>query len=123
VDRRRQSRGGRRAGDRPGYAPLVLVVDGEAGRRDVTETILARLRFAVAPVDSADRALDLMKALRPEIIVSPEADASRLREHTPRDKGGVPIPVVSVPRDSRDPDVLVEAIRRALRSAHPPASA
>jgi CheY-like chemotaxis protein len=115
ADRRRQPRGGRRASDRAGYAPLVLVVDGEFARRDVTETILARLRFAVAPVESAEKALSLMQAIRPELIVSPAHEAPRLRQIAPSDKNGNPIPIVSTPDDNRDPEILVAAIRAALR--------
>jgi CheY-like chemotaxis protein len=114
-DRRRHQRGGRRTTDRPGYAPLVMVVDGEFARRDVTETILARLHFAVAPVESADKALALMQAIRPELIVSPAHDAPRLRSVAPADRSGNPIPIVSTADDNRDPDILVDAIRSALR--------
>jgi hypothetical protein len=115
-DRRRKARGGRRFDDRQGFSPLVLVIDGEAGRRDVTEIILAKLHFAVAPVDTADRALALMSALRPEVIVSSEADAPRLRQGAPTGRKGHPVPVVAVGDHERDPDVLVERIRAALRA-------
>jgi hypothetical protein len=114
-DRRRQPRGGRRTGDRPGYTPLVLVIDGEATRRDITETILARLHFAVAPVESADKALSIMQAIRPEIIVSPASDTPRIKDAHPSDRNGSPIPIVSVADGDRNPDALVEAILAALR--------
>jgi hypothetical protein len=115
-DRRRQGRGGRRSEDPPGYAPLVLVIDGKVGRRDITEAILVRLRFAVAPVDSADKALALMETIRPEIIVSPEVDAPRLRRAALSNKAGAPIPVVAVEDGNRDPDVFIESIRVGLRA-------
>jgi len=115
-DRRRQPRGGRRAGDRPGYAPLVLVIDGEVARRDITEAILARLHFAVAPVETADKALALMQAIRPELIVSPEREAPRLRNAGPLDRNGTPIPIVAIADANRDPDAFIETIRAALRA-------
>jgi hypothetical protein len=116
-DRRRQRRGGRRSEDHPGYAPLVLVIDGKEGRRDITEAILMRLRFAVAPVESADKALALMETLRPEIIVSSEIDAPRLRRAALSNKAGVPIPIVAVEDEHRDPEAFIESIRVGLRAA------
>jgi hypothetical protein len=116
-DRRRQSRGGRRNGDRPGYTPLVLVIENETAKRDIAEAILARLRFAVVPVESADKALVLMQAIRPEIIVSPDADVPRLRASAPSDKHGRPIPIVPVPPGHREPDALIESILVALRAS------
>jgi CheY-like chemotaxis protein len=115
-DRRRAPRGGRRTDDREGYTPLVLVVDGEVARRDITEAVLARLRFAVAPVESAEKAIALMQAIRPEIIVSPQHEAERLRSASPSDRSGMPIPIVSVTDDDRDPEILIETIRTALRA-------
>jgi CheY-like chemotaxis protein len=114
-DRRRQPRGGRRAGDRPGYTPLVLVIDGETARRDITETILARLHFAVAPVESAEKALSILQAIRPEIIVSPASLMPRIQDAHPSDRNGTPIPIVSVTDGDRNPDALVNAILAALR--------
>ncbi|HTK29926.1 MAG TPA: hypothetical protein VL309_10260 [Vicinamibacterales bacterium] len=116
-DRRRQPRGGRRPDDRPGYTPLVLVIDGEVARRDITETILARLRFAVAPVDSADRAITVMRAILPELIVAPEADLPRLRDAAPVTRDGLPVPIIPFVPERPDQDQLIEAILAALRSA------
>ena len=78
-DRRQNARGGRRADDRDGYAPMVVVIDVDATRLDISEAILAKLRFAVAPFDSVDKALAAMRALRPEIIVAREDAAKELR--------------------------------------------
>src|SRR5205807_10617086 len=74
-DRRGRPRGGRRTTDQAGYSPLVLVVDRDAHGRDTCEAILAKLRFAVAPVESAEKALSLMAALRPDIVVVRESEA------------------------------------------------
>ena len=92
------------------------MVDGEVARRDATEAILARLHFAVAPVETADKALALMQAIRPELIVAPEYDAPRLRRVAPSDRNGNPIPIVTMSDDNRDPDLLIDAIRAALRA-------
>jgi len=106
-DRRSRARGGRRAGDQAGYSPLVLVVDRDVHGRDTCEAILAKLRFAVAPVESAEKALTLMAALKPDIVVVREQDAGLLR--------GIEAPLV-VMQPSQDPLALIEDIRRALRA-------
>ena len=106
-DRRTRSRGGRRATDQAGYSPLVLVVDRDAGGRDACEAILAKLRFAVAPVESAEKALSLMAALKPDIVVVRDSEAAILR--------GITAPLV-VMHEAQDPLALIEDIRRALRN-------
>jgi CheY-like chemotaxis protein len=108
-DRRHHSRGGRRPTDRPGCTPLVVVADEEPGSRTTCETILAKLNFAVAPVDSVAKALQVMTALRPEVVVAKVRDPELLQQQSMA-------PVVVVTDAMSDPDVLVEAIRRALRS-------
>lgn len=108
-DRRARARGGRRPDDRDGATPLVLVADEHADSRATSETILAKLKFAVAPVDSVAKALQVMPTLRPEVIVARVADPAPLRNHPET-------PLVIVTAEMSDPDILVEAIRRALRS-------
>jgi CheY-like chemotaxis protein len=108
LDRRNQSRGGRRPTDRRGATPLVVVADDEPGSRTTCETILAKLNFAVAPVDSVTRALEVMATLRPEVVVAKVRDAQLLQQQTLA-------PVVIVTEAMRDPNVLVDAIRKALR--------
>ena len=74
-DRRKHPRGGRRPGDRPGYFPLVMVIEPEAGRRDITEAILTKQCFAVVPLpdDSNELIEKIREALRARVIplVSP----------------------------------------------------
>jgi hypothetical protein len=108
ADRRKQPRGGRRPGDKAGYFPLVMVVERERGRRDLTETILMKLRFAVVPVESVEEALMVTRGVRPNVIVCPAHDAERIRD-------GLlyAIPVVPA-RD--EPDALIDDIRVALRA-------
>jgi CheY-like chemotaxis protein len=113
-DRRRQPRGGRRPTDRPGFSPLVLVVERDPHGRDTCEAILAKLRFAVAPVESVERALEVMAGLRPDVIVAREGDVSRLCGEMQLGPRAISAPVV-VTNENRDPEALVEDIRRALR--------
>lgn len=112
TNRRRQPRGGRRATDQPGFAPLVLVADEDADSRAMCEMILAKLRFAVAPVDSIDKALTVLTTLRPDVIVVHARDTLVIQ----RAAWPNGIPFVRVTDEMRDPDALVDAIRNAIRS-------
>lgn len=112
IDRRRQPRGGRRVEDKPGFAPLVLVAAENADSRTVCETILARLRFAVAPVDSVERARTVLSTLRPDVIVVYAHDPAAV----PRTGWPANVPFVALGDNVRDPDELVDAIRGAIRS-------
>ena len=112
ADRRGRSRGGRRPTDKRGATPLVVVADEEPGSRTTCETILAKLNFAVAPVESLPKALEVMAALRPEVVVAKVRDASLLKQQSLA-------PVVVVTEEMSDPDILVEAIRQALRRRRP----
>jgi len=107
-DRRGRSRGGRRPTDKPGATPLVVVADEEPGSRTTCETILAKLNFAVAPVESLPEALQVMATLRPEVVVAKVRDPEPLKQQSLA-------PVVVVTEEMSDPDILVEAIRQALR--------
>jgi CheY-like chemotaxis protein len=115
ADRRRSPRGGRRPDDRNGYTPLVLVADDDANSAARCEAILARLHFAVAPAKSADEAVRVMQALRPNIIVSHLRDEAPLRQGLAGDPLAAAIPVVNVTPATEDPEALVEEIRRALK--------
>jgi PleD family two-component response regulator len=115
-DRRRQSRGGRRPDDPDGFAPLVLVADDDAGSGARCEAILAALRFAVAPAHSADEALRVMHALRPNLVVSHLRDDEAFRLRLRSDATTAGVPVISVTRETESPEALVEEIRRVLRS-------
>jgi hypothetical protein len=113
-DRRSARRGGRRATDKPGYAPLVLLVDGDADSNARCEAILAKLHFAVAPTRSIEEAQRVMSALRPNLIVARVADAETLKQSMADD-----LPIVFLTDQMTDPEVLVEEIRRELRSRQP----
>jgi hypothetical protein len=111
ADRRSRSRGGRRAGDKAGFAPLVLLVDENAENGARCEAILCKLRFAVAPARTVHEAVKVMEALRPNLVVARVEDVARLKSATP---SGVPF--VALTDEHNDLDLMVEEIRRALRS-------
>jgi PleD family two-component response regulator len=113
TDRRRQSRGGRRTDDRPGFAPLVLVADEESQSLEMCEAILAKLHFAVAPVSSVEKAVAIIDTLRPDVIVAHAKDVMPLQ----RAAWPSGVPFVTVTDEMRDPNAVVEAIRNAIRSA------
>lgn len=109
-DRRQQPRGGRRAGDQAGFAPLVLLVDEDPDSGARCEAILTKLRFAVAPAHTLAEATRVMDALRPNLIVGHVTDPDALRRAAPRE-----IPVVILDDTLSAPDSMIAEIRRALR--------
>lgn len=109
-DRRAISRGGRRATDKAGHAPLVLLVDHDTHTAARCEAILAKLHFAVAPTRTIEEARKVMDALRPNIIVASVAEAATLRQANAAD-----LPVIIL-NDVMDPQTLVDEIRRELRA-------
>ena len=110
ADRRQRARGGRRTGDQPGFAPLVLLVDEDADSGTRCEAILAKLRFAVAPARTLAEATRVMDALRPNLIVGHVTDPEALRRAAPAD-----IPVVILDDALSAPDSMIAEIRLALR--------
>jgi len=114
-DRRRFARGGRRTGDKAGYAPMVVLIDDDATRLDLSEAILAKLRFAVAPFASVDRALTAMTALMPEVVIARTDCVHELRGRLPLDRDGRAIPVLPLTAELSQPHALVEALRQLIR--------
>jgi len=109
-DRRQSPRGGRRATDQAGFAPLVLLVDEDPDSGARCEAILSKLRFAVAPAHTLAEATRVMDALRPNLIVGHVTDPDALRRAAPAD-----IPVVILDDALSAPDSMIAEIRRALR--------
>ena len=114
-DRRQFARGGRRATDPAGYAPMVVVIDGDATRLDISEAILAKLRFAVAPFASVEKALAAMHALRPEIVVARADVVDALHDRLPVDRDGRAIPLLLLTPELAEPSALIEALRKLIR--------
>lgn len=111
-ERRRLARGGRRAEDLDGFAPLVLLIGEERDVVDRSEAILAKLRFGVTTSTSVDDALRVLVDLHPDIVISGARDAARIRSEAPQH-----LPVVVMDQGMHDsPEALVEEIRRTLRS-------
>ena len=114
-DRRSKPRGGRRPADLDGVAPLVMVVGQHDGPGDPAAVVLAKLKFAVAPVRDADDALRVLVSMRPDLVIARESDAGRIRRESPE-----AIPVLVVSDQMRDdPEVLLEGIRKQLRALGP----
>ena len=114
-DRRRFARGGRRAQDKAGYAPMVVVIDNDATRLDLSEAILAKLKFAVAPFENVERAITAMNALIPEVVVARADCVHELRGRLPLDRDGRAIPLLPLTPELSDPAALVEALRKLIR--------
>ena len=112
-DRRKMPRGGRRADDVAGFAPLVMVVGQGETAVAQSEAVLARLKFAVTTSGTVDEALRVMAGIRPDVVVAEPEAASRIRLEAPEY-----VPVVEMNGDMRlDPDALVEGIREAIRAS------
>jgi hypothetical protein len=114
-DRRRFARGGRRTSDKAGYAPMVILIDDDATRLDLSEAILAKLRFAVAPFASVERAITAMQGLMPEIVVARAECVRELRGRLPLDRDGRAIPLLPLTAELSEPAALIEALRQLIR--------
>jgi hypothetical protein len=115
-DRRRFSRGGRRTSDVQGYTPLVFVVDARPSGRDACEAILAKLRFAVAPFDSLDKAKRAMEGLKPDLVLVTKDHLDEMRRALPAGRNDGPLPILPLPDGDVSMVRLVEEVRRALRA-------
>jgi hypothetical protein len=115
-DRRRFSRGGRRTNDIQGYTPLVFVVDARPSGREACEAILAKLRFAVAPFDSLEKAKRAMEGLRPDLVLVAKEHLDELRGALPAGRNDSPLPILPLPEGEVSMVTLIEEVRRALRA-------
>jgi CheY-like chemotaxis protein len=98
-----------------GYSPLILVADDDANNGARCVAILARLRFAVAPAYSVEEAVKVMEALKPNLIVARLKDEPALREQMASNPAIVDIPLLSLTEENEAPQLMIEAIRKALR--------
>jgi FixJ family two-component response regulator len=115
-DRRRFSRGGRRDTDIRGYTPLVFVVDSRPSGRDACEAILAKLRFAVAPFDSLEKAKRAMEGLKPDLVLVTRDGLDEMRNALPAGRNESPLPVLPLPEGDLSMSTLIDEVRRALRA-------
>jgi hypothetical protein len=89
------------------------VADEESQSLEMCEAILAKLHFAVAPVNSVEKAVAIIETLRPDVIVAHAKDVMPLQ----RAAWPSGVPFVTVTPEMRDPNAVVEAIRNAIRTA------
>jgi DNA-binding response OmpR family regulator len=115
-DRRRFARGGRRETDVAGFTPLVFVVDARPSGREACEAILAKLRFAVAPFDSLDKAKRAMEGLKPDLVLVARDLVDELRRSVPAGRNEMPLPILTLPDGEPSMETLIEEVRRALRA-------
>ena len=87
-----------------------MVLEPDASRREVTETVLAMGHFAVAPAVSVEGALAICRTLIPGVIVCPDSDVDALRGQL----HPMVVPMVATTSDS-EPGDLIHAIRVAVR--------
>ena len=110
-DRRRQPRGGRREGDREGFAPLVLLIGNGTDITQQSEAILAKLRFAVSTSDSLEHALRVLPELRPDLVIAQEQDEAQIRA-----VASVPVVVMK----TGTVESLIEDVLRTVRARPAP---
>jgi DNA-binding NtrC family response regulator len=94
---------------------MVVVIDDDLSRLDLSEAILAKLRFAVAPFATVEKAMAAMHALRPEIVVARTECLQQLRDRLPLDRDGRAIPLLPLTAELTEPSALIEALRQVIR--------
>jgi len=115
-DRRRFARGGRRETDVVGFTPLIFVIDPHPTGQETCEAILVKLRFAVAPFDSLDKAKRAMEGLKPDLVLVAADLVDELRRSVPAGRNEGPLPILALPENEASMQTLIEDIRRALRA-------
>ena len=93
---------------------MILVADDDANSGARCVAILARLRFAVAPAHSVEEAVKVMEALRPNLIVARLKDEPALRAQMSANPAIGDIPLLTLTEENDAPQLLIEAIRKAL---------
>jgi DNA-binding response OmpR family regulator len=134
-DRRRVPRGGRRAADRPGRYPPVLVAESYGGVRQACARYLQQFNFDVAEAADGEQALARIVASPPQLILTewnlPAMPAGRLAQWIAQRRSDADIPLIilanSVEVDGTIPRVagilrkpfslpeMLEEVRRVLR--------
>jgi two-component system chemotaxis response regulator CheY len=137
LDRRRVPRGGRRAADRPGRYPPVLVAESYEGVRQACARYLQQFNFDVMEAADGEQALARIVASPPQLILTewnlPSMPAGRLAQWVAQRRPNNDIPVIilanavegegSVPRVAgvlRKPFSLpqmLDEVRRVLRGS------
>jgi len=136
LDRRRVARGGRRASDRPGRHPPILIADSYEGARQACARYLEQFHFDVAEAADGEQALASILESPPQVILTewnlPSMPAGRLQQLITqrRPDGDIPVIVLAtaVEADARLPRVsgllrkpfslseMLDEVRRVLRA-------
>jgi len=98
---------------------MIFVVDEDPRNREISEAILAKLHFAVAPFESIDKAISVMAALSPDLVVARAAHLERLRGTLSDASETRDVAFVPITDDHHTGAALVEEIRRVLSRARP----
>ncbi len=135
-DRRRVPRGGRRAYDRPGAYPTILVADAYEGARHPVARYLQRFNFDVLEAADGEEALQKIVSSPPHVILAdwslPSMPARRLCQWLDQSWRTRNLPVIVMvgdyePGEAMPPvaailvkpfslGVMLDEIRRVLRS-------
>ena len=98
-DRRRVARGGRRASDKPGRFPNVLVADSYEGARAPCVKYLNQLGFCVVEADGGREAMAHLDAMTPHVILIenglPHAPVSHISRWLTESAKNVPLIVMT----------------------------
>src|SRR5712692_9924846 len=99
TDRRRVPRGGRRASDRPGRYPPILVAESYEGVRQACTRYLQQFNFDVAEAADGEQALArIVASPRPQLILTewnlPSMPAGRLAQWVAQRRPDSDIPVI-----------------------------
>lgn len=108
LDRRRVSRGGRRATDALGRYPYVLIADSDAGARRPCVRYLSLFGFDVAEAATGDEAVVAFNVRRPHLLIT-DATLPHAAGFTATVAKEFQIPVIVTTTDHAGP-VPLEAI-------------
>lgn len=138
ADRRRVPRGGRRAHDRVGAHPTILVADAYEGVRIPAVRYLQRFHFEVVEASDGEEALQKIVATPPQVILAdwslPSMPARRLCQWLEQSWRTRAMPVIVMVADYEPGEampavagilvkpfalgVMIDEIRRVIRSQH-----
>jgi two-component system nitrogen regulation response regulator GlnG len=136
LDRRHMPRGGRRAFDRSGRHPSILVADSYVGARQACARYLEQFHFDVSEAADAEQALERILKAPPHVILTewnlPSVPVGRLQQWMTQRRPDSDIPVIvlgtAVEADASLPRVagllrkpfslseMLDEVRRVLRA-------
>jgi DNA-binding response OmpR family regulator len=118
FDRRRVPRGGRRAADRPGRYPPVLVAESYESVRQACARYLQQFNFDVVQAADGEEALARIVASPPQVILTewnlPSMPAGRLAQWVAQRRPNTDIPVIIL-ANAVEGDGVVPRVAGVLR--------